>query len=360
MKFPAKHNAKGLFLAFLLLYLLITLVPAAVYYAAPNGAAPSQTHQPSPGPECSPSPSPAAPPDFLSGMDLPQKNESPGPNSQVALYDTATGQEIAVDEREFLAANLACEMDLRSPEEALKAQAVAACTYYLRMRNQGREIVCDTENWLVYVPESAMRDRWGEDYETYRALLDKVLTEVSGQTLTYQGEPALTAYFAISPGSTENVENVWAEDAAAAHPYLRAVASPGDALCDGYLSTASFTPDELRGLALQHFAGDPPDLSGPAEGWLAELEYTPSGMVESAVLGGKNVRGTELRAALGLRSASFTVEYSGEEFRFTVKGWGHGVGMSQAGAVFMAKRGAGYQEILAHYYPGTTLAAARK
>lgn len=362
MKSPTQRTAKGLLLAFLLLYLLITLAPAAVYYTVPSrGPAP----QAPPGPSPSPSPESTTPPDFLSGMTLPQQNKNPAggpstgstaaPDAGFTLYDAASEQTLTVDERDFLAAALACEMDLRSPEEALKAQAVAACTYYRRLRGQGQEIACDTENWLVYVPESVMRERWGEDYEERRALLDGIVDQVYGQTLTYGGELALTSYFAISPGSTENVENVWAEDSAREHPYLQAVASPGDAFSDGYLSSAEFTGEELRGLLAEHFSSDPPDLSGPMEGWLTELTYTPSGMVESARLGGKTVRGTELRAALGLRSACFTVEYSEDQARFTVKGWGHGVGMSQAGAVFMAKRGADYREILAHFYPGTEL-----
>ena len=66
----------------------------------------------------------------------------------------------------------------------------------------------------------------------------------------------------------------------------------------------------------------------------------------------------ELREAFGLRSACFTLDTSGGEFQFTVKGWGHGVGMSQAGAAFLANQGASYQEILAHYYPGALLEGA--
>ena len=42
-------------------------------------------------------------------------------------------------------------------------------------------------------------------------------------------------------------------------------------------------------------------------------------------------------------------------FVFSVTGFGHGVGMSQYGANVMAAEGAGYREILAHYYPGTVL-----
>src|SRR3954453_23705052 len=49
---------------------------------------------------------------------------------------------------------------------------------------------------------------------------------------------------------------------------------------------------------------------------------------------------------------------SGALFLFSGHGWGHGVGMSQYGAYGYAQHGATYQEILAHYYPGTTLGPA--
>src|SRR5712691_4596603 len=49
---------------------------------------------------------------------------------------------------------------------------------------------------------------------------------------------------------------------------------------------------------------------------------------------------------------------SGALFLFSGHGWGHGVGMSQYGAYGYALHGASFQQILAHYYPGTTLGPA--
>lgn len=42
-------------------------------------------------------------------------------------------------------------------------------------------------------------------------------------------------------------------------------------------------------------------------------------------------------------------------FVFRVYGWGHGVGMSQDGAIKMARDGSGYEQILTHYFRGTTI-----
>ena len=62
-----------------------------------------------------------------------------------------------------------------------------------------------------------------------------------------------------------------------------------------------------------------------------------------------------LRQALGLRSTCFTVRYESGTFCFTTKGYGHGVGLSQWGAKAMAEQGQNFADILAHYYPGTSL-----
>ncbi len=65
--------------------------------------------------------------------------------------------------------------------------------------------------------------------------------------------------------------------------------------------------------------------------------------------------GREIREKLGLRSNWFTVELAGDGLTFHVKGYGHGVGMSQYGAQAMALMGSSYRNILGHYYTGVQL-----
>lgn len=344
---PLKHPVRWLAINFLTLFLVVIL-SAALH---PTESAPASGTEPSSQlPVSSEIPAQDTPTPDLAPAPTPQSYQ--GPDAFI-LCDAASGETFSVDATDFLAANLACEMDLASPEEALKAQVVASYTYYTRLAHTGQSISCDPGSWLVYAPDSAMRERWGDSYNGWRAVMDRVVESVAGQLLTYEGEPILATYFAISPGSTEAVENVWSPGAGADHPYLQAVASPGDLFSDGYLSTADFTEGELRAALENSFEVT---LTGPAAEWISDVEYTPSGMVKRASVGGVEATGTQLRTALNLRSACFewNVDSAGTA-HFTVKGWGHGVGMSQAGAVFMAKRGSDYQEILAHYYPGAEL-----
>ena len=85
------------------------------------------------------------------------------------------------------------------------------------------------------------------------------------------------------------------------------------------------------------------------------LRRSAGDTVLSCTVGGVQTTGQELRGLLGLRSARFWLDYEGDALCFTVNGYGHGVGMSQAGAQVMAQSGSTYAEILDAYYPGCTL-----
>ena len=62
--------------------------------------------------------------------------------------------------------------------------------------------------------------------------------------------------------------------------------------------------------------------------------------------------GVEARSLFGLKSANFECELEGNKVKFSVTGYGHGVGMSQTGADSMAKSGSNYEEIIKHFYSG--------
>jgi stage II sporulation protein D len=80
------------------------------------------------------------------------------------------------------------------------------------------------------------------------------------------------------------------------------------------------------------------------------LEYNSSGRVKTCKIGNKELSGVEVRTIFGLRSANFEISRNGENVTFSVKGYGHGVGMSQTGADSMAKSGSNYEEIIKHFY----------
>ena len=380
MTTPHRKQARLLLILFLVLYAAFTLLPVGVWAVyrlghSPDGAASSgETSSSSPDESSlpgtasqneasaleeeeplgsSPAPSSTTTPGFLEGRE-PTLSPTPTEGDVFTLYDTSTGETFDVTAEEFLPAALACEMDLSAPDEALKAQAVALYTFYSYQRSQntgeGADFACDSANWLVYVPRSAMEERWGESFSATFEKLQSITSQVQGQLLTWEGEPICAAFFAISGGDTASSQEVWGQD----FPYLQQVSSPGDCFASGYLSAVPLTATQLQEAAQAAWPGEV-DFSGPEEEWIREICRGNSGYVTSAQVGGRTCTGEELREAFGLRSACFTLSYSEGVFQFTVHGWGHGVGMSQAGAAFLANQGESYEAILAHYYPGAVL-----
>ena len=247
-----------------------------------------------------------------------------GDADRFLIQDASTGQVLELSRREYLIGAVAAEMPVSWPDEALKAQAVAAHSYALYCRDHAAP---DSIGWLTADParrqgcltDPVLRSYWGTAYETNYARLSALVDEVEHTVLLCDGAPACASYFAISNGMTEASENVWGT----ALPYL--------------VSADSST-----------------DLAAP-EQWFGTPEYTAAGYVAALPVCGQRITGTALRQALGLRSTCFTVRYESGAFCFTTKGYGHGVGLSQWGAKALAEQGQNFADILAHYYPGTSL-----
>lgn len=245
---------------------------------------------------------------------------------------------------EYVAGVVAAEMPAAFPLEALKAQAVAARTYEIRqMRAAGSNSVL-YDVGQAYHDEAAQREKWGENYEAYAAKIRRAVRETAGEIMVYDGEPILAAFHAQSGGKTENAENVWN----APLPYLKSVDSAEDRNAPGYETEVFFTAEEI--LELLEAAGQPTQTAETLS--IEILSRTDAGYVAEARAGGLTMTGRQLREALGLRSANFTVEKQADGFSFRTYGYGHGAGMSQYGASFLAEKGLDYHEILNHYYTG--------
>ena len=268
--------------------------------------------------------------------------------------DSATGQVEAISRRDYLLGAVAAEMPINWPDEALKAQAVAAHSYILYCRDHsadadGAWLTADPARRQGCLTDPVLHSYWGTQYEANYARLSALVDEVLTQVLYYGDAPAGTSYFAISNGQTEPSEAVWGT----ALPYLVSVDSSTDLAADNYEYTVSFSPAQLQ-LLLSSGLGISADLAAP-EQWLGIPVLDAAGYVASLSVCGQTVSGTAFRRTVGLRSACFSVYYTDSNWIFTTKGYGHGVGMSQWGAKALAEQGASYAEILAHYYPGTEL-----
>ena len=282
---------------------------------------------------------------------------SPSPAADRDITFTVQGESgiVTTDLRNYLPNVLAGEMPALFAEQALMAQAVAARTYILhRMQhpspNHPEADICDDPACCkAYASEAALRESWGDKYDTYWARITNAVQSTDGLYLTYEDTPIEAVFHSSSMGATEASEAIWNP-----RPYLVSVESPETAEdVPNLVTEVVFSPQELRSALTSKF----PDLrftEDPAS-WLTESRLTDSGRVDTLTVCGIPIKGTQLRSALGLRSSAFTVDYADNAFTFTVSGYGHGVGMSQYGANVYAKQGWGYADILAHYYPDTQL-----
>ena len=265
---------------------------------------------------------------------------------RVEIADTGSGlaviNDLPIDS--YLAGTLGNEMYPSWHAEALRAQAVASRTYALyRSERSG------TARFAVTAGTSSQVYR-GVESES-KAVWDAV-SATRGQVLMRNGEPILAAFHSDSGGRTASSAEVWGKRL----DYLRSVnvLDEGDSPDTYWRSAISRTTLRRAMGGLGRDVGDIREL--------VVVERTDSGRVMQLRVVGSDgqasLTGRELRGALGtsvIRSTLFDIRGTREGFAFVGSGRGHGVGMSQWGARAMAEQGAGYREILDHFYPGARL-----
>ena len=241
----------------------------------------------------------------------------------------------------YLYGVLKLEINPAWPEEAVKAQAVAARTLALaslgRFSREGYDVRDNTDS-QVY---------GGVTFEDPRATA--AVDATRGLALLHSGAPIFAAYHADSGGRTEASEHVWGR----AYPYLRSVDDPYTAGSPYERWTRSLPLSQLEaalrrgGVAIRELRG------------LEVAETSPSGRALTVRLAGADgvveLTGHRLRTLVGpdvIRSTLFQVRVREGMAEFEGRGWGHGVGLSQWGARGMALRGWDFVRILQHYYTG--------
>lgn len=293
----------------------------------------------------------------------PEKSDAFPVLSAFRILDETTGEVAEVAAADYVAGAIAAEMPAGYESDALIAQGVAAYTnaHYLAALHRadppaelkGADFAADPQKRLGYVTDAAMKAMWGDHYERYRKKVTAAAETAMQSILTYEGQPIVAAYFAITAGkTTEDAGNVWEGSL----PYLTPVDSSWDKNAPGYRSTVTLTAADLR----KKLTGASVLVGPKPEEWLKIITRSEAGYVTAVQAGDRVLTGQQLRHLLGLRSAAFTVDYKSGLFTFEVLGYGHGVGLSQYGAQYMAQHGSGWREILSHYYPGTVSAAVKK
>ena len=267
-------------------------------------------------------------------------------NKTVRVKREATGEIIEVPFEEYVKGVLAGEMPISFEKEALKAQAVATRSYVLKKmedsKNNDYDVV-DTVMNQVYLDDAYLKEAWQDTFDEKNNKLKEVIVETRGEYLTYNGEIVEAFFFSTSTGKTENSGEVFMTQL----PYLKSVDSSWD-------EEVSPVFNDSEEFSVSDFCTK---LNIPYNDKISidVIKTTSTGRIKQIKINEKEFTGNEVTSALELRSTYFTINQVGNNIIIKTKGYGHGVGMSQYGALAMAKKGYTYDEILKYYYQGVEI-----
>lgn len=270
-----------------------------------------------------------------------EANTSNSINENYVTLKRRDGSILNLTLENYLIGVLGAEMPATFNLEALKAQAVVARTYTLKSISTGK-VLTDNESTQSYKSDLELKQLWGNSYETYYNKIKMAVLETEGEYLTYNNNYIEAVYHSTSNGKTEDASSVWGNY----FPYLVSVSSIYDESNPTFLYEKKISYEEISTKL---------NITVNNNSELIVLSYTNGDRVGSISINGKIYSGVLFRNLLGLRSATFDFSKEPDGIKFTTKGYGHGVGMSQYGANGLAKNGYSYKDILKHYYPGVNI-----
>ena len=247
---------------------------------------------------------------------------------------------------EYIVGVLAGEMPISFDMEALKAQAVASRSYALKRMEYNKDKDYDVVDSImnqVYLDESYLKKAWDSNYIKNINKLRKAVNSTIDEYLEYDGKIVDAMFFSTSNGYTEDSSNIFNFECA----YLKSVESPWDEkVSSAYLTKKEINLTEFyKKLAIPY-----------SKNLNIEIQKRSStNRILLLKINNITFKGTDIYNKLSLKSTDFSIELNGETVTITTIGYGHGVGMSQYGALGMAKEGYTYDEILKHYYSNVSL-----
>ncbi len=273
----------------------------------------------------------------------------------IKLLHNKTGEVEEIPLDDYLCNVVSGEMPADYEEEAIKAQAVVARTYTIFKAQEKKHInadICDDFGCCqAWVSKEDRLNRWEESKrESNWEKIEKCVKQTKGKIVTYENKPINALFHANSGGTTELPVNVWGGSSL---PYLQVVETAGEEGYAQYSSEIILSENELMDKLKTKYNDIKIDFRNEED--LKIIEYTDSNRVKTVKFGNHNLSGVETRTIIGLKSTNFEIIKENNKIKFAVKGYGHGVGMSQTGANTMAREGKSYEEIINHFYVGVEI-----
>jgi len=284
------------------------------------------------------------------GIQIVENEKDNGKYNTIKLLHTATNEVEELNLEEYICNVVSAEMPADYEIEALKAQAIVARTYtlykILHPKHENADI-CDNSNCCqAWISKEDRLFKWEEEVreENWNKIVTAV-NETKGKVVTYNNEPINAFFHSNSGGTTEIPSEVWGGQD---FPYLQVVQTVGEEGYSQYSSEVTYTFEELEDKLKEKYNDIEINFESVED--IKILEYTESGRVKTIKFGNHNLSGVETRTILGLKSSNFEILKNQNKISFIVKGYGHGVGMSQTGADSMAKEGKKAEDIINHFY----------
>jgi len=239
-------------------------------------------------------------------------------------------------------------------ESMLEVQAVISRTYALahvgRHAREGFDL-CSTTHCQLYEPGRLRTSRWASAAAT-------AVRHTAGLVLSYDGAPAEALFHADCGGRTSTAFDVWGGPNP---PYLRELNDDGPAKDAHVAWRYEATPDAIR----EALNSDPRTRVGRRLRGLDVVTRDPSGRAKTISIDGdleRIVRAEDFREVLArafgpraVRSTRLDISVDARRVLFSGTGFGHGVGLCQAGAFARLSQGAKPKAVLAYYFPGVKL-----
>jgi stage II sporulation protein D len=251
----------------------------------------------------------------------------------------------SINVEDYIKGVLYHEVSHHWPMEALKAQAVAARTYALYSLNPSGKSYDVTNDIYSQV-------YGGRDSERYRT--DLAVDRTRGEVLTFNHQ-IIPAYFhATCGGMTEDARELWSLPDLVP---LRGVPCPFCKNSPHMHWRSNFRLRDLQDILNRngYKIGAIKDISIVDRDRSERIDHLKITSVQGSDL---IIKGKDFRDMIGpnvLKSNNYEIAMRGYFVDLIGKGWGHGVGMCQWGALGMAQQQFTYQQILAYYYPGSEL-----
>lgn len=244
--------------------------------------------------------------------------------------------------------------------DALKAFSICARTYAFNK-------IDENKYFFDIYPDTRDQVYGGVEGET--EYTNKIVDETKGQLLVYENEPAIIFYHSTCGGQTEDVSNVFSKKNIS---YLSGVEDGNEPYCKispRYEWTENYSEftfiNRLYNAKLidsnKYKLSDIKIKSRFKSGRVNELDIIVNDgeKIQKTIFLVSNQIRSIIRSGDGksiLRSTLFSIKVDeNKNIVITGKGNGHGVGLCQWGAIGQSKKGMDYEEILNHYFPGTTI-----